>query len=89
MKVQFNKFFGENVYISYVDDFEKINNKIIPIIEKDITPTNSQFARTTDVKPKELQEIDDNLHLNKKFKPLYDQIRLHILEYLNIQKYHT
>ena len=87
MKVQFNKFFGENVYMSQLDGFEKINNKIIPIIEKDITPTNSQFARTTDVKPKDLQEIDDNLHLNKEFKPLYDQVRLHILEYLNIQKY--
>ena len=79
MKVQFNKIFGENIYMSQLDNFEKINNKIIPIIEKDITPTNSPFARTTDVRPKELKEIDDLLHLNKKFKPLYDKIRLHIL----------
>ncbi len=87
MKVQFNKFFGDNVYLSKLDNFEKINDKIIPIIEKDITPTNSQYARTTDVKPKELQEIDDNLHLNKKFKTLYNEVQKHIFEYLKIQKY--
>lgn len=87
MKVQFNKFFGDNVYLSKLDNFEKINDKIIPIIEKDITPTNSQYARTTDVKPKELQEIDDNLHLNEKFKTLYNEVQKHIFEYLKIQKY--
>ena len=40
----------------------------------------SKYARTTDVKPKELQSIDDNLHLNKDFEILYTEIKKHILE---------
>ena len=56
------KWFGYPIYITKLKNFEKINKKIVPIILKDITPTNSQYSTTTDVKTKELQSIDDNLH---------------------------
>ena len=87
MEANFTKWFGEPVYISKVNNFEKINKKIVPLIEKYVSPTNSQYARTTDIPPKDLQEIDDNLHLNKDFKIIYKEIRNHIIEYLKIQKY--
>ena len=49
-----SKWFGSPIYISKLKNFEKINKKIIPIILKDITPTNSQYSRTTDVIPKRI-----------------------------------
>ncbi len=87
MDANLTKWFGEPIYISKVKYFKEINKKIVPIIEKDITPTNSQYARTTDIKPKELQSIDDNLHLNKNFEFLYKEVRKHIIEFLTIQNY--
>jgi uncharacterized protein (TIGR02466 family) len=81
------RWFGEPIYISQLKDYENINKKIVPVIKKDITPTNSQFARTTDVKPKELQAIDDNLHLNKEFDVLYKEVSKHLYEYLSMQNY--
>jgi hypothetical protein len=68
------KWFGYPIYITKLKNFEDINKKILPIILKDITPTNSQYSTTTDVKPKELQSIDDNLHKDKRFKELYKEI---------------
>lgn len=87
MDANLTKWFGESIYISKVKDFEKINKKIVPYIKNNVSPTNSQYATTTDVKPKELQDIDDNLHLNKNFSKLYEEVKKHILEYLNIQNY--
>lgn len=81
------RWFGEPIYISQLKDYQNINKKIVPIIKKDIPPTNSQFARTTDVKPKELQAIDDNLHLNKEFDVLYKEVSKHLYEYLSMQNY--
>jgi hypothetical protein len=68
-----SKWFGYPIYISQIQNYEKINKKILPELEL-VTPTNSQYARTTDIKAKDLQSIDDNLHLNSKFEELYDQI---------------
>ncbi len=69
-----SKWFGYPIYITKLEKFEDINKKIVPIILRDITPTNSQFSTTTDVKPKELQSIDDNLHKDKRFKELYTEL---------------
>ena len=66
-----SKWFGYPIYISQIQNYKKINKKILPELEL-VTPTNSQYARTTDIKPKDLQSIDDNLHLNSKFEELYD-----------------
>ena len=49
-----SKWFGYPIYITKLENFESINKKIVPIILRDITPTNSQYSTTTDVKPKEL-----------------------------------
>ena len=54
---------------------------------KDITPTNSQYSRTTDIKPKELQSIDDNLHQDKRFKELFIELSKVIQNCLSSQKY--
>ena len=61
MDANLTKWFGESIYISKVKDFEKINKKIVPYIKNNVSPTNSQYATTTDVKPKALQDTDDNL----------------------------
>ena len=53
-----SKWFGYPIYITAIKNFEKINKKIIPIISESITPTNSQYSRTTDIKAKEKYLID-------------------------------
>ncbi len=78
---------GYPVYITKLENFEEINKTIVPIILNDITPTNSQYSRTTDVKPKELQSIDDNLHKDKRFKELYIELTKVIQGCLSAQKY--
>tara|TARA_R100001509_G_scaffold65670_2_gene36368 strand:+ start:1114 stop:1788 length:675 start_codon:yes stop_codon:yes gene_type:complete len=82
-----SKWFGYPVYISRIKNFEKINKKIVPIISKNITATNSQYSRTTDIKPKELQSIDDNLHLDKRFQLLYNEIEQGIRGAMLLQNY--
>jgi uncharacterized protein (TIGR02466 family) len=81
------KWFGYPIYITKLKNFEDINKKILPIILKNITPTNSQYSTTTDVKPKELQSIDDNLHKDKRFKELYKEISKVIEACLIAQNY--
>jgi uncharacterized protein (TIGR02466 family) len=81
------KWFGYPIYITKLKNFEKINKKIVPIILKDITPTNSQYSTTTDVKTKELQSIDDNLHKDKRFDELYNELSKVIQDCLLAQKY--
>ena len=39
-----SKWFGYPIYISKLKNFESINKKILPLIEKEITPTNSQYS---------------------------------------------
>ena len=82
-----SKWFGYPVYITKLENFEDINKKIIPILLRDITPTNSQYSTTTDIKPIELQSIDDNLHKDKMFKELYVELSKVIKDYLSAQKY--
>lgn len=82
-----SKWFGYPIYITKLENFEKINKKILPIIINNITPTNSQYSQTTDVKPIELQSIDDNLHSDKRFTELYNEITKIIKDCLLAQKY--
>jgi uncharacterized protein (TIGR02466 family) len=68
------KWFGRAIYITALDNFEELNKEIIPLINSEVTPTNSQYARTTDIKPNELQSIDDGIHHDKRFNNLFDTI---------------
>lgn len=81
------KWFGYPIYISQLKNYKEINKEIVPLIEKEVTPTNSQYARTTDIKPKELQSIDDNLHLDPRFENLYKEIDKVIIAALAVQHY--
>jgi uncharacterized protein (TIGR02466 family) len=80
-----SKWFGKPVYITALDNFEEINKEIIPLINKEVTPTNSKYARTTDVKPNELQSIDDSIHHDERFKKLFDAIQPKIIDALTLQ----
>ena len=71
-----SKWFGKAIYITALDNFEEINKDIVPLINSEVVPTNSQYARTTDIKPNELQSIDDNIHHDERFKNLFDAIHL-------------
>ena len=79
------KWFGRAIYITALDNFEEINEEIIPLINSEVTPTNSQYARTTDIKPNELQSIDDGIHHDKRFNNLFDAIIPKIKEALTVQ----
>ena len=82
-----SKWFGYPIYISSIKNFKEINKDIVPLIEKDVTATNSQYSRTTDIKAKELQSIDDNLHLDPRFKKLFDEIEKVIIAAMSVQNY--
>ena len=79
------KWFGRAIYITALDNYKEINEEIIPLINSEVTPTNSQYARTTDIKPNELQSIDDGIHHDKRFKKLFDSITPKITEALTLQ----
>jgi hypothetical protein len=81
------KWFGRAIYITALDNFEEINKEIIPLINSEVTPTNSQYARTTDIKPNELQSIDDGIHHDKRFNNLFDAIIPKIKEALTVTAY--
>ena len=81
-----SKWFGYPIYISQIQNFEEINKKILPIL-KLVTATNSQYARTTDIKAKDLQSIDDNLHLDTRFNLLYNEITQALIAALHAQHY--
>jgi len=81
------KWFGYPIYITAIKNFKEINKEIIPIIKDNITATNSQYSQTTDVKPKELQSIDDNLHLDKRFAELFKEIESGVKGALLMQNY--
>ena len=82
-----SKWFGYPIYISQIQNFEEINKEILPILKKDVTATNSQYARTTDIKGKDLQSIDDNLHLDERFSDLFKEITQVIIAALHRQHY--
>ena len=81
-----SKWFGYPIYISQIENYKEINKKILPIL-KSVTATNSQYARTTDIKAKDLQSIDDNLHLDTRFNLLYNEITQALIAALHAQHY--
>ena len=81
-----SKWFGYPIYISQIENYKEINKKILPIL-KSVTATNSQYARTTDIIAKDLQSIDDNLHLDSRFEELYNEITQALIAALHAQHY--
>ena len=81
------KWFGYPIYITKLQDYEKINQIILPIILKEITPENSKYSLTTDVVTKESKSLDDKLHLDSRFKSLFIQLSKVIRDCLSNQKY--
>ena len=81
-----SKWFGYPIYISQIENYKEINKKIQPIL-KSVTATNSQYARTTDIVAKDLQSIDDNLHLDSRFEELYNEITQALIAALHAQHY--
>ena len=56
-----SKWFGYPIYITKLENFEEINKTIVPIILNDITPTNSQYSRTTDTHHQKFVVADRNI----------------------------
>lgn len=88
MKYEINKWFGNPIFITKIDDYESINKDIKELVNKDIKPTNSQFAKTTDIKSDiPLQEITDNLNMDKRFEKLFAQIKKKMILFLTEHHY--
>ena len=79
------KWFGYPIYITKLQDYEKINQIILPIILKEITPEDSKYSLTTDVVTKESKSLDDKLHLDSRFKSLFIQLSKVIRDCLSNQ----
>ena len=88
MQYEIKKWFGNPIFITKINNYQSINEDIKSLINEEIKPTNSQFARTTDIKPDTpLQEITDNLHTNSKFENLFKEIRKQITLFLTEHHY--
>ena len=91
---------GSLIGISKLNNFEKINKELIPIIEKDICPPEYRnkyykshqtgFSFTSD-KAGQLDSFEslygDQLQLNKKFKNFFDELKINLNTFLNKLKY--
>ena len=86
-----NNLFGKNIYQSSIDDYKKLNNEIIPHIESFVKEKPGSVAATTDVRGNiqytNLEEAKDNLHLDKIYKKIFDQITKHIKAFLKVKGY--
>jgi hypothetical protein len=40
-----SKWFGKAIYITALDNFEELNKDLVPLINNEVVPTNSQYAR--------------------------------------------
>jgi uncharacterized protein (TIGR02466 family) len=88
MQYEIKKWFGNPIFITKIDNYETINKDIKELINQEVKPTNSQFAKTTDIKSDTpLQEITDNLHTDKRFEKLFSQIRKKIILFLTEHHY--
>ena len=62
MQYNINKWFGNPIFITKLDDYKTINKEIKDLINKEIKPTNSQFAK--------LRTLDQTL-LYKKLRIIF------------------
>ena len=72
MQYEIKKWFGNPIFITKLDNYQTLNKDIKLLINDEVKPTNSQFAKTTDIKDDiPLQAITDNLHTNSQFSALF------------------
>ena len=45
MQYDINKWFGNPIFITKIEDYESINKEIKNLINDDVKPTNSQFQK--------------------------------------------
>jgi len=74
-----NRRFGVNVAEDTIDNYQNINENIIPYFEK-IKANKGDWSTTTDNPDYQL----DNLHLDKRFKALFDELKKHISRYVSL-----
>lgn len=88
MNWEIKKWFGHAIFITKLDNYKELNRNIKELINKDVKPTNSQFARTTDVRPDTpLQEITDNLQHHPHFANLFEELQKQIHIFLKAHHY--
>tara|TARA_R110000851_G_scaffold259937_1_gene412471 strand:+ start:56 stop:742 length:687 start_codon:yes stop_codon:yes gene_type:complete len=91
---------GSLIGISKLNNFDKINKELIPIIEKDICPPESRdkyfkshekgYSFTSD-KAGQIDSFEslygDQLQLNNKFKSFFDELKINLNTFLENLKY--
>jgi len=88
MQYEIKKWFGNPIFITKLDNHQTINKDLKLLINKEVKPTNSQFAKTTDIKDDiPLQSITDNLHTNVQFAPLFKEIKSKLILFLTEHHY--
>ena len=74
--VQTNRILGSLLGFDMIENHEKINNKILPVIKDKIVATNIQtqtkYSFTSD--KTDISEINDNLHTHEEFSDLFFEI---------------
>ena len=86
-----NNVFAKNIYQGSVENFEKLNKEIIPHIESFVKEKPGRVAATTDVRGNtqytDLEEAKDNLHIDEKYKKIFNEIGKHIKIFLQVRGY--
>lgn len=88
-----NTLFGSRIYQAQIKNYEKINKKIIPPIEKFVKEQPGRFATTTDIRGKEnYTSFDgegamDNFHTDKKYNILFDELNKHVKAFITALGY--
>ena len=88
-----NSLFGETIYFSEINEYEKLNKEVIPHIENFVKEKPGRTAATTDVKGNtqftDLEEAKDNLHKDVKYKKLYKELKENIKNFVKAKGYNS
>jgi len=81
--------FGEPIYITKLDDYQSINESILPILLEQYEPTflEDKYSRTTDANSIKAGNLNDQLHTDPRFSCLYQEVFAQIRQALLTQKY--
>lgn len=81
--------FGEPIFITKLDNYQSINEAILPIMLAQYEPVRAgdKFSRTTDVNAIKLGNVSDQLHTDHRFNCLFQEVFAQITQSLLAQKY--
>ena len=86
-----NNVFSKNIYKTHLKNHKKINKVIKPLIESFVKEKPGSVAATTDVEGNtnftDLNDAKDNLHLDKDYNDLFQELQKHVSAFMQAKGY--